>query len=300
MRVLIIGCGYVGTTLGRLLVRQGHEVEGVRRSSGDLAELESIGIRPAVWDVTEPAGFPSLDKRWDWVVNALSSRGGGVAGYEQLYLRGTRHLLEWLTPKPPERYVHISSTSVYGQTDGSLVTEASPAEPTNGTSQVLVAVEQQLLRAGTSHRWPGIILRSAGIYGRGRGHLFHQFLAGEARLTGDGSRWLNMAHVEDVAGAAFAALERGKPGDILNVSDNEPVTELDFFRWLSARLRRPLPPPAVEEKARKRGATNKRVSNAKLRAELGYEPQFPSFREGYEQEIRRLEQAANQEPNPHG
>jgi nucleoside-diphosphate-sugar epimerase len=132
-------------------------------------------------------------------------------------------------------------------------------------------------------------LRVAGIYGPGRGHWFRQFLRGEARIAGDGSRWLNMIHRDDVAGCIIAALERGRPGEIYNAVDDEPVTQLKFFEWLAEELKRPLPPgiPADEEIRRKRGGTNKRVSNAKLRAELKYEFQFPDFRKGYGAEIAR-------------
>jgi nucleoside-diphosphate-sugar epimerase len=289
MRVLILGCGYVGTALGGLLVRSGHEVQGVRRSCADLEELRATGIQPLIWDVTEPSTFPPVGSGWDWVVNALSSRGGGVEGYERLYWQGTRNVLEWLKPVPPRKYVHLSSTSVYGQADASEVTESSLAEPQNGTSQVLLRVEQLLLQSSESIGWPAVILRSAGIYGPDRGHLFQQFLAGEARLTGEGDRWLNMIHRDDLVGAILAAFESGRPGDIINVADDEPVTEFEFFRWLSVRLKQPLP-PAIDpsEKVRKRGATNKRVANTKLKQALGYRLRFPTYREGYEAELVRL------------
>ena len=92
-----------------------------------------------------------------------------------------------------------------------------------------------------------MILRVAGIYGPGRGHWFKQFLRGEARIEGDGSRWLNMIHRDDVVGVIIAALERGKPGEIYNAADNEPVTQLKFFEWLAAELKRPLPPKVLAD-----------------------------------------------------
>jgi nucleoside-diphosphate-sugar epimerase len=99
-----------------------------------------------------------------------------------------------------------------------------------------------------------------------------------------------MIHRDDVVGAAIAALVRGEPGRIYNVADDEPVTQRDFFRWLSEQLGKPLPPPASESESapRKRGVTHKRVSNHRLRAELGYALKFPTFREGYADELRRL------------
>ena len=130
----------------------------------------------------------------------------------------------------------------------------------------------------------------AGIYGPGRGHAFKQFLRGEARIEGDGSRWLNMIHRDDLNGVIIAALERGTPGEIYNAADNAPPSQLQFFTWLAAELKRPLPSKvaADAEVWRKRGVTDKRISNAKLRAELGYEFRFPDFRAGYAPEIARL------------
>jgi nucleoside-diphosphate-sugar epimerase len=135
-----------------------------------------------------------------------------------------------------------------------------------------------------------VVLRVAGIYGPGRGHWFKQFLRGEARIEGDGSRWLNMIHRDDLIGVIIAALRDAKPGEIFNAGDNEPVSQLNFFEWLAAELKRPMPStvPADIEVWRKRGVTNKRVSNAKLRAELKYGFQFPDFRAGYAAEIARL------------
>ena len=98
-----------------------------------------------------------------------------------------------------------------------------------------------------------------------------------------------MIHREDLIGVIIAALENGKAGEIYNATDNVPVSQLDFFKWLAAELKKPMPPTVLAdtETARKRGATNKRVSNAKLRAELKYEFKFPDFRAGYAAEIAR-------------
>jgi nucleoside-diphosphate-sugar epimerase len=135
-----------------------------------------------------------------------------------------------------------------------------------------------------------VILRAAGIYGPGRGHLFLQYLKGEATLTGAGDRWLNMVHRDDLVGACVAALERGQAGGVYNVADSEPVTEREFFRWLAGALNRPMPSAADPAlKLRKRGATSKRISNRRLLTELRYRMIHPTFREGYTAEIKRLQ-----------
>jgi nucleoside-diphosphate-sugar epimerase len=223
-------------------------------------------------------------------VNCTASGGGGAADYREIYLAGNRNLLAWLGETPPQKFIYTSSSSVYAQNDGSLVTEESPAEPDMETAQILVETEKLLLTAAAKHQFPAMILRLAGIYGPGRGHWFKQFLRGEARLEGDGARFLNMIHRDDVVGAIIAALKNGQPGEIYNVADDAPVSQRQFFEWLAAALKKPMPAsvPADVEILRKRGVTNKRVSNAKLKAKLKYEFRFPDFRAGYTAEMARL------------
>jgi nucleoside-diphosphate-sugar epimerase len=308
MRVLIVGCGYVGLPLGKELVRQGHEVFGLRRRALAEAEMQAAGIVPLHADITLPDSLKNLPRDFDWVVNCTASGGGGgAADYRKIYLEGNRNLIAWLAGSTLKKFIYTSSTSVYAQNDGSLVTEKSPAEPEADTAKVLVETENMLLDtwerrhlAGESSEkrrqdasapgFPAVVLRVAGIYGPGRGHWFKQFLRGEARIEGDGARWLNMIHRADLIGVIIAALRDATPGEIFNAVDNEPVSQLKFFEWLAAELKRPMPPtvPADSEIWRKRGVTNKRVSNAKLRAEWKYEFQFPDFRAGYAAEIARL------------
>jgi nucleoside-diphosphate-sugar epimerase len=97
-----------------------------------------------------------------------------------------------------------------------------------------------------------------------------------------------MIHLEDVVGGLIALLEKGHPGEVYNLSDDLPVTQLEFFEWLSKRLGRGIPRFIDEADApqRKRGLTNKRVSNEKLKAELYYTFRYPTYREGYEGLIR--------------
>src|SRR5438309_1980186 len=112
MRVLIVGCGYVGLPLGAELVRRGHEVFGLRRSAGTEVDLQTRGIHPLVADVTNPESLAQLPAPFDWVVNTVSSTKGGLEEYRQVYFNGTRNLIAWLEPRPPKKFVYTSSTSV--------------------------------------------------------------------------------------------------------------------------------------------------------------------------------------------
>jgi nucleoside-diphosphate-sugar epimerase len=234
-------------------------------------------------DITNPASLEKISPQWDWVVNCVSSSRGTLEEYRAVYLEGTRNLLEWLSKSSPRKFVYTSSTGVYGQTDGSVVTEASPTVTESETAKVLIETENTLLAAVRERNFPAIILRVSGIYGSGRGYWLKQFQNGEARLEGRGERILNMVHRDDVAGAIIATLERGQPGQVYNVTDDEPVSQIDLFRWLSKKLGKSMPSPGETDFAgtRKRGVTSKRVSNARLKTELAYRPKYPTFREGF-------------------
>jgi nucleoside-diphosphate-sugar epimerase len=293
MRVLIVGCGYVGLPLGTELARLGHEVFGLRRSPHADDPLRAAGIQPLVADITDPSSLKKIAPDYDWVVNAVSSGKGGAGEYRAVFLEGTRNLIDWLAGSPLKKFAYTSSTSVYGQTDGSLIKESSSTEPATETGRILVETEAVLARAVLDRKFPAVILRVAGIYGPERGHLFLQYLRDEAKIFGQGERLINMIHRDDVVGAIIAALKSGRTGEIYNTVDDEPVAQIHFFRWLSETLGKWMPPFASEEEGvpRKRGLTNKKVSNRKLKMELGYQFKYPNFRQGYTAEITRLDRA---------
>lgn len=271
MKILIIGCGYVGFPLGQALASAGHEVHGVRRS-----DFTAENITPQRIDITAPNALDALPRDFDWVINTVSSARGDAGVHRTVFVDGAKNLLDWLGDSSA-RVLFTSSTSVYPQTDGDWVDETSPANPKGGTAQNLAQAEELFLNAPQAVT----VLRVAGIYGPQRGYLFRQFLKGEAVLTKGGTRWINMIHRDDVVGAILAAMDLTP--SIYNVADDEPVTQRVFFEWLAKRLDK-LMPPEGESVSRKRVATNKRVRNAKLKA-AGWQLRFPTSREGYEKLI---------------
>lgn len=300
MRALVIGCGYVGTPLAQRLLALGHEVWGIRRTPESCASLTALGIKPFAADISQPGALDSLTPPFDWIVNVVSSDKGGPAEYRQVYLEGNRNLIAWASLHPAKKIVYTSSTSVYAQNDGSAVKETSPADPQTETSQILLQSEKFLLEAAPAV--PSVVLRVSGIYGPERGHLFKQYLANEAKIPGQGTRIINMIHRDDLVEAIVAALKNGRAGETYNVTDDEPVSLLTFYRWLSETLGKWMPPFAAEEEAadRKRAVTSKKVQNRKMKIELGVQLKYPTFRQGYTAEIRRLESEGqlNIDPEP--
>ena len=291
MRALVVGCGYAGMTVAAELVRQGHQVFGVRLSAKGAEELSAAGINPVIADIAEPESLSTLSLPFDWVVNTTAStKGGSVEDYRRIYLSGTKNLLDILRAAPPKKFVYTSSTGVYAQDDGGQVSETSPAQPSAATAQVLLETENLLLQAAQTEHFPAVILRVSGIYGPERSHYLSQYLAGCAVIAGQGDRFVNMIHRDDLAAAIIAALKNGRGGEIYNVSDDEPVRQIHLYRWLSEALGRAMPRFVPETpEARKRAASSKRVSNRKLKMELGVQLKYPNFRAGLTAEIQRLD-----------
>ena len=119
-------------------------------------------------------------------------------------------------------------------------------------------------------------------------------------MHGKGERIINMIHRDDLAGIILHALKNGRPGEIYNAVDDEPIAQIHFFRWLAESLGKWMPPFATDEenRQRKRGLTNKKVQNRRLKMELGCQLRYPTFRQGYTAEIKRLEDAGQLDVAP--
>jgi len=275
-RTLIVGCGYVGLPLALLLQERGDEVAGWVRSEASAAELAEKGVdRIVIGNVAEEIGWSGADEKFDAIVHCASSGGGGAAAYREVYLEGVRQMNRH---QSQARRIFVSSTSVYGQSDGGWVDENSPAQPASETSRILREAEEEALKAG------GIVVRAAGIYGPGRAALFEKFRRGDATMEGDGTRWVNSIHQADIVGALLRLLDVGELGQVYHAADDTPVMLRDYYAWCSEKLGKPMPPAGERDPNRKRGLTNKRVANRKLR-EAGWVPRFPSFREGLAERI---------------
>ena len=270
-KTLIIGCGYIGLPLARELKARGHEITAWVRSNETAASLAPHGFtRIITGNVADEKNWSAVSADFDLVIHCASSGRGGEAAYADVFREGMRYVVANL---PQARKIFVSSTSVYGQTSGEIVTEESPAEPFTATGKILREAENIALDHGTT------IIRSSGIYGPGRAVLWEKFQRGEAIIEGDGSRWINQIHQRDLVTALIHLIGHGAPGQIYNATDDTPVMQRDYYAWCAEFLGKPLPPTGPVNTQRKRGLTSKRVSNVKLRA-AGWSPLYPSFREG--------------------
>ena len=290
MRVAILGCGYVGTELGRQLAPD-HDVVGVRRSADGVAAIEAAGLEAVRADVTDPdelAGVPDADV----VVFAASSGGRGAEAAREVYVEGQRTALDHFAsrPAPPDRYLYTSSTGVYGDHGGDWVDEETLLEPTTDKTGVLATAEQVPLERPVEYGIDGTVARFAGLYGPGRYRL-ERYVEGPVT-----EGYLNMVHRDDAAGAVRHLIEADLArGEVVLVVDDEPAEKWDFADWLADQCGVDAPPKrTVEDRlaeddlstaARRRLRTSKRCANDKLRG-LGYGFRYPTYREGYEAAIK--------------
>jgi nucleoside-diphosphate-sugar epimerase len=268
-KVIIAGCGFLGEAAAALFLEAGWGVLGLCATPESAARLADRSFPVQVLDLSGPFTLSAPWRGADAAVHCASTRGGDAESYRRLYLEG---LLNLLAGAQPRRTLFVSSTSVYAQTDGSIVSETSPACPDRETGRILREAEGVALASG------GYVARLAGLYGPGRSVLVRTFLAGEARLEGEGRRWINQIHRDDAARAITHLFTRRAEPGIYNVSDDTPATQAEVQKWLADFFHRPLPPPGEPDLSRKRGWTNKRVSNARLRS-TGWTPLYPSFRD---------------------
>jgi nucleoside-diphosphate-sugar epimerase len=284
--VLVVGCGFVGLPLARDLASGGWETHAITASEASAAKLHNEPFATHNLDISDKTSFGRVARhRFDVVIHCASSGRGGASSYAAVFLGGIQNLMATLNYG---RLIFTSSTSVYAQTDGSTVDETSPADPTRETGQILRKTEDLVL-AGN-----GVVARLAGLYGSGRCAPLQKLLEGRATIEEDGTRRMNMLHQTDAALAIGFLVEKEATG-IYNVVDNQPVAEIDWYQYVCHRLKKTLPPFGPRDLNRKRGWTNKRVSNRKLRS-LGWEPVFPTFKEGIEEICVGLSANGEKEP----
>jgi nucleoside-diphosphate-sugar epimerase len=279
VRVAILGCGYVGTELGRQLTAADHDVVGVRRSDDGLDAIEAAGFDAVRADLTDRESLSAVPDA-DRLVYAASAGGRGADAARAAYVDGLRTVIETFGERssPPDRLVYTSSTGVYGDHDGDWVDESTTPTPATERQRVLLEAERIAL---ASDRIDGTVVRFGGLYGPDRYRLDY-YLDGPVT-----EGYLNSTHRDDAAGAVAHVLETDRArGEVVLAVDDEPVSKWAFADWLADECERPRPPKqTVEERAAsaevgRRIRANKRCANDRLH-QLGYELRYPAVWDGY-------------------
>jgi nucleoside-diphosphate-sugar epimerase len=296
-RLVIFGCGYIGSVVARQAIASGFRVTALTQNAEKAKALSQLGIEVVVDDLAGDVWHRKIADGADYILNAVSSGGGGIEGYRHSYLEGMKSILRWAAAiGRVGTLVYTSSTSVYPQDGGVVVDETASTQHATERGQVLLDAEQVLLKpasfsapvsGGDKARDPFrrfFILRLAGIYGPGRHHLLEQIKAGE--VAGNGDHRLNLIHRDDVGAAIWAAFAApsGIANEIFNVADDGALPKYAVTEWIATRLNIPVPHFSGAAAGSRRTITPDRIiSNTKLKNTLGWRPLYPTFCEGYEQ-----------------
>lgn len=278
--VLVVGCGYVGEALARLLVADGIRVTGVKRHADGLPE----GVEGLSADVLVPETLRRLPRGVDALVYAVSPGERSGVAYRNAYVEGLRNVLHACgDPTQPfrGRLVLVSSTGAFGATDGARVDEETPPEPADETGEALLEGEAVARGFGGT----GIAFRLGGIYGPGRDRTVRRIAHGSAPCP-EPHRFGNRIHRDDAARAVRHLLLLDDPDDLYLGVDRDPAPLRDVYAWVADRL-------GVEDPCRNEDAdaaekrpaatsrrSNKRCSSDRLVAS-GFRFDYPTYREGY-------------------
>jgi nucleoside-diphosphate-sugar epimerase len=271
-RLFVFGLGYSALALAKALKKDGCSIAGTCRGADGVHRLEQHGIDPVQFDGTAPLDPRHLAGATHLLCSipadpddpALRHNAGLIAGSPGL---------EWIG--------YLSTTSVYGVTDGSLVDEDWPCDPDSARGRRRLAAE----RAWQSLPLPGHVFRLSGIYGPGRS-IFETIKGGRAQRIVKPGQVFNRIHVDDIAGVVAASIAAPSPGRVYNVADDMPAPSADLVTY-ACKLLKIRPPKEIPfEKAvlspmaREFWADNKRIDNGRIKAELGIRLRYPTYREG--------------------
>ncbi len=271
--LLSFGHGYVARTLAQALLPQGWRVFGTTRNERKINTLRDEGAAPIRW----PDGDfgDALAQATHILISAAPGpEGDPILAVLQNEISALAPRLEWAG--------YLSTTGVYGDHDGAWVDETTPLTPATDRGKARVAAEAQWQSI------PGLplqVFRLAGIYGPGRGP-FEKVKAGTARRIIKENQVFSRIHVEDIAQVLEASMARPNPGAVYNVCDDDPAPPQDVIAHAAHLLDLPMPPAVAFEDAemspmaRSFYSESKRVSNNRIKQELGANLIFPSYRDG--------------------
>lgn len=262
-RLLIAGYGFLGVALKRQFAAEGWTIDSLSRRGGD-GDDGSLAC-----DLSKAESLAGLKGAYNLVIHCAATRGGGADAYRTVYLDGCRNLRSRFPDTP---IIFTSSTSVYGQTDHSEVTEQSPVEPMAETSSVLLEAEDLVLAGG------GVVIRVSALCGPARCHTLKSFLNGSSRIDGSGQRVLNFVHRDDAASACLVLANHWDQakGRVFNVSAVS-LTQRDCYQTLMMEYGKPMPPVAEGgQRLARRGATSKIVDSSAIK-HLGWQPEYSDF-----------------------
>jgi len=277
--LLCFGLGYSAGTLARLLRQDGWRVLGTTRSKEACDRLAREGIEAYLFDRDRP--LATIDVLLSAATHVLSSVPPDAAGDPVLDCHGRElakaRKLRWIG--------YLSTTGVYGDRAGGWVDESSALLPTGQRGCQRVAAETRWLDLHRRYQCPVQIFRLAGIYGPGRNAL-ETVRSGRAQRIDKPGQVFSRIHVTDIAAVLQASMAKPNPGAVYNLCDDDPAPPAEVVAYACDLLGVPSPAlipfatAELSEMARSFYADSKRVSNRRIKTELGVTLRYPSYRDG--------------------
>ncbi|KND16082.1 epimerase [Pannonibacter phragmitetus] len=280
MRLFIFGVGYSSKAFVERIRHRCSWIGGTTRSQAKAEQLKALGVEPFLFDGTQPG--KGIREALASATHVLQSIAPDEAGDPVLMHHGAD-----VAAGRPQWIGYLSTVGVYGDHDGAWVDEDTPCRPVSRRSVQRVEAETAWLEFAAKEDLPVQIFRLSGIYGPGRNALVN-LRNGTARRLVKPGQVFNRIRVEDIAGALEASLAEPKTR-IYNVTDDEPAPPQDVVTY-AARILGMQPPPEqdfetaeLSPMARSFYGENKRVSNARIKKEMGFEFSYANYRESLDQ-----------------
>ncbi len=277
--LLVFGGGWLGRAAAREAVRRGGRASLTSRDAATRAALAAEGL-----DAVDPDDEATLDS-----AVAAASAILVTAPPEPAGCPGLRRLVPALTRTGtwPDWIGYVSSTAVYGDRAGGWAFEDDPLNAASLEGARRVRAERDWLDAGRGMGLTVQLFRLPALYGPGRSPL-DRLRDGTARIVRKPGQVFNRIHIDDAVSGFFASMARPHPGRAYTLCDDEPAPADVVMEGAARRLGLPTPPeislddPSVSEAMRRFYRDSKRLSNARAKAELGWRPRYPGWREGLE------------------
>ncbi len=286
MRFLIVGCGYLGERVARAWLKDGHSVAAMTRSDETARRFEATGIVSIVGDITRPQSVANLPE-CDCVLHAVGFDRNAGPSFRNVYVDGLQNVLNVMRHRT-QRFIAISSTSVYGQQNGEWIDEDSPAEPTRENGAIVLEAEQIIRDAFAAQKMNGTahVLRLAGIYGPGRLLRRIDEVQKGTTISADPDGFLNLIHVDDAVQVVQAVANHPQPSKTYLVCDDRPVLRREYYNTLAQLFDAPMPKFDTSDLSNsKRGGRNKRCRNQRMKDDLGIELKYPDIKSGLAQAL---------------
>jgi len=269
MKILIIGCGDIGTAVAYKLIEKGYVVSALKRNP----PLKEDGVSYIKADILDKVSLQGIEKDFEKILYILSPDSRSEEDYKKVFDEGLENVLGHFSENV---FTFISSSVVHQQTAGEWVDEESIMIATNMRSEVLQKAEEKVL----SHNLENSIIRFSGIYGRGGNHLLKKLKNGEA-MQYSPPYFTNLIHKEDCVGVIVFIMTGQFEERVFIASDRNPMPLYDVACLVAKEHNLPLPKKNILASDAKQ---NKRLSSERL-VKLGYQFIYPSYHAKREENI---------------